>query len=133
MSHGHHHTLAPSGQGTVMLNIGREIGALVIHTDDRWHGHEIEVSRAGATGKRTHAAVRARHVQGQVSYCVVIDALPQGSYLIWQDAAEPLARVDVRGGAVTEYTWPADAVPGRGADGTPPPADGHDHHPRVTA
>lgn len=114
MTHGHHHTLAPSGEGTVMLNIGGGIGALIIHTDGQWHGHEIEVSRVGAPEERTHAAVRARHVHGGVSFCVVIDALPEGRYLIWQDTAEPLARVDVRGGAVTEYTWPADAVPGRG-------------------
>ncbi|GAA2514611.1 phospholipase [Pilimelia columellifera] len=114
MSHGHHHTLAPSTQGTVMLNIGEGIGALIIHTDGQWHGHEIEVSRAAAPTERKHAAVRARHVHGGVSYCVLIDDLPEDRYLIWHDAAEPLARVEVRGGAVTEYTWPAEAVPGRG-------------------
>lgn len=112
--HAHHHTLAPSGQGTVMLTLGGDLGALVIQADDRWHGHEIEVSPAEAPERRQHAAVRARHTPGGVSFCVVIDALPQGSYLIWQDAAEPLARVEVRGGAVTEYTWPSEATPGRG-------------------
>ncbi|MEV6303566.1 phospholipase [Actinoplanes sp. NPDC051861] len=112
--HHHHHTLAPSGQGTVMLNIGGTIGALIIHTDGQWHGHEIEVSPVGAPADRTHAAVRARYVRGGVTFCVVLDALPEGRYLLWQDAAEPLSEVDVRGGAVTEFTWPVDAVPGRG-------------------
>ncbi|SNY69565.1 phospholipase [Paractinoplanes atraurantiacus] len=109
-----HHTLAPSGQGTVMLDIGGDIGALIIHTDPRWHGHEIEVSPADNPSHRTHAAVRARHTSGGVTYCAVIDALPSGSYLIWQASVNPLTHLAVRGGAVTEYTWPTQAVPGRG-------------------
>ncbi len=40
----HHHTLEPSGPGTVVLNIGSGIGALVVHTPAGLHGHEIEVS-----------------------------------------------------------------------------------------
>ncbi|XVU22807.1 phospholipase [Actinoplanes sp. CA-054009] len=112
MTH-NHHTLAPSGQGTVMLNIGGDIGALIIHTGARWHGHEIEVSPAADPSHRTHAAVRARHISGGVTYCAVIDALPAGTYLIWQKAVNPLTHLDVRGGAVTEYTWPAHAEPGR--------------------
>ena len=108
-----HHTLAPSGEGTVMLTVGGNVGALIIHTDDRWHGYEIEVSRAETPGKRTHAAVRARHVHGETVYCAVLDALPEGAYLIWQDTAEPLTRLEVRGGSVTEYPWPASATPGR--------------------
>jgi hypothetical protein len=112
--HHHHHTLEPSGQGTVMLNIGGGIGALIIHTEGEWLGHEIEVSPAGAPDERTHAAVRARYVLGGVTFCVVLDALPEGQYLLWQDAPEPLAEVDVRSGHVTEFTWPVDAIPGRG-------------------
>jgi hypothetical protein len=113
-SHSHqHHTLAPSGQGTVMLNIGGDIGAMIIHTPGHLHGHEIEVSPVGTPGERTHAAVRARYVRGGVTFCVVIDALPAGRYLIWQEGDEPLSEIEVRGGAVAEYTWPETAVPGR--------------------
>ncbi|GAA4610275.1 hypothetical protein BJY16_007761 [Actinoplanes octamycinicus] len=111
--HHHHHTLAPSGQGTVMLNIGGGIGALIIHTSAREHGHEIEVSPAGQPDQRQHAAVRARYVRGGVTYCVVIDSLPEGRYAIWADGPDPLAEVAVRGGAVAEYTWPEYAIPGR--------------------
>ena len=60
----HHHTLAPSGQGTVVLNIGAGIGALVIYTPGSLHGHEIEVSPVTDPAVRTHAAVRARYVRG---------------------------------------------------------------------
>jgi hypothetical protein len=51
--------MAPSGQGTVVLDIGAGIGALVIHTPGRLHGHEIEVSPVTDLAIRTHASVRA--------------------------------------------------------------------------
>lgn len=102
----HHHTLAPSGQGTVVLNIGAGIGALVIHTPGRLHGHEIEVSPVDDPARRTHAAVRARYVHDGVLFSVVIDSLPGGRYVIWRDAVTPLAEVDIAGGSVTEFDWP---------------------------
>ncbi|WP_433790175.1 phospholipase [Actinoplanes sp. CA-252034] len=111
--HHHHHTYAPSGQGTVMLNIGGTIGALIIHTPATLHGHEIEVSPVGDTGHRTHAAVRARYVRSGVTFCVVIDSLPEGRYVVWQDDDTPLTQVEVTGGAVAEVTWPANLIAGR--------------------
>jgi hypothetical protein len=100
-----HHTYAPSGTGTVVLNIGAGVGALIIHTPGSLHGHEIEVSPVADQAARTHAAVRARYVRGGVTWSVVLDALPEGRYVVWRDPATPLAEVDVAGGAVTEYTW----------------------------
>jgi hypothetical protein len=108
--HHHHHTMEPSFQGTVVLNIGAGIGALVIHTPGRLHGHEIEVSPVGDAARRTHAAVRARYVRGGASFAVVIDSLPEGRYTVWQDPVTPLAEVDVPGGRVADFTWPTEAV-----------------------
>ena len=104
-----HHTPAPSGQGTVVLSIGAGFGALIIHTPGSLHGHEIEVSPVADAAVRTHAAVRARYVRGGVRWSVVIDRLPAGRYVVWRDPVTPLAEVDVAGGAVTEYEWPAAA------------------------
>ena len=109
MSH-HHHSLAPSGQGTVVLNIGAGIGALIIHTPGNLHGHEIEVSPVGEPGRRTHAAVRARYVRGGVVWSVVIDSLPAGRYVVWRDPVTPLDEIDVPDGAVAEFTWPVMAA-----------------------
>ncbi|MFI7601755.1 phospholipase [Actinoplanes sp. NPDC049681] len=107
----HHHTLAPSGQGTVVLNIGAGIGALVIHTPGSLHGHEIEVSPVEDATRRTHAAVRARYVRDGVMFSVVIDSLPEGRYVVWRDPVTPLAEVGVSGGSVTEYEWPEGTTP----------------------
>jgi hypothetical protein len=104
------HTLAPSGQGTVVLNIGAGIGALIIHTPGHMHGHEIEVSPVDDFTVRTHAAVRARYVHGGVSWSVVIDSLPAGRYVVWRDPVTPLTGVDVPDGGVAEVTWPDTAV-----------------------
>jgi hypothetical protein len=102
----HHHTFGPSYQGTVVLNIGGGIGALVIHTPGSLHGHEIEVSPVDDPEHRTHAAVRARYVRDGVLFSVVIDSLPAGRYTVWRDAGTALDEVEVAGGAVTEYEWP---------------------------
>jgi hypothetical protein len=59
---------------------------------------------------RTHAAVRARYVRGGVRWSVVIDNLPEGRYVVWRDPVTPLDEVDVAGGQVTEYEWPAEAA-----------------------
>jgi hypothetical protein len=107
--HEHHHTMAPSGQGTVTLNIGEGIGALVIYTPGRLHGHEIEVSPVTDPAHRTHAAVRARYVSGGVVWSVVIDSLEAGRYVVWQDPVTPLGEVDIPGGMVAEFTWPEGA------------------------
>ena len=106
--HGDPHTPAPSGQGTVVLDIGRDIGALVIDTPASLHGHEIEVSPVSDPAVRTHAAVRARYVRGGVRWSVVIDGLPAGRYSVWRDPVTVLDEVNVSGGTVTEYEW---AVP----------------------
>jgi len=108
--HHHHHTMAPSGQGTVVLNIGAGIGAVVIHTPGRLHGHEIEVSPVDDPATRTHAAVRARYVRGGVIWSVVIDSLPAGRYTVWQDPVTPLDEVDVPEAGVAEFTWPVEAA-----------------------
>jgi len=101
------HTLAPSGQGTVVLNIGAGIGALIIHTPAALHGHEIEVSPVADPTVRTHAAVRARYVRSGVCWSVVIDRLPAGRYVVWREHGSPLSEVDVPDGGVAEVTWPA--------------------------
>src|ERR1017187_7453133 len=46
----------PTGPGTVMLDIGPGVGALILHTPRELAGHEIEISPAGAQGaRRSHA------------------------------------------------------------------------------
>ena len=115
--HGHHHTMAPSGQGTVVLDIGGDIGALIITTPASRHGDEIEVSPVGDPARRTHAAVRARYTGGGVCWSVVIGGLVAGRYVVWRDAGIPAGEIDVVGGSVAQFDWPTAAPSGSGTPG----------------
>ncbi|GAA1991270.1 phospholipase [Kitasatospora viridis] len=104
--HTHAPLPAPSREGSVVLEIGGTLGALIIYTGPDEDGLEIEVSPTGDDTARTHAAVRPRHLAGRTTHCAVISPLPEGGYTIWRTPTTPLGSCTVRGGAVTEQLWP---------------------------
>ena len=95
----------PSREGSVVLDIGAGTGALIIRTSAADDGLEIEVSPLDDPGRRTHAAVRPRHLAGGSVHCLVISPLPAGPYTVWADADTPHGTVEVAEGAVSEYLW----------------------------
>jgi len=92
------HTLAASGPGTVVLDLGPGVGALVLHATAAEVGDEIDISPVGG-GARTHSAVRERQMPGGSVYCAVYPSVPAGDYTVW--LTSPVA-VSVVGGTVTE-------------------------------
>ena len=52
----------PSGPGTVVLELGPGVGALILHTPTELDGREIEISRDERGARRTHSQVRPRHM-----------------------------------------------------------------------
>ncbi|MFC4107420.1 phospholipase [Micromonospora zhanjiangensis] len=107
-THHHHHTLAPSYTGTVVLDIGGDTGALVIHTGPELLGAEIEVSPVdrGSTAPRTHSAVRPRRLGDAVLHSAVYPELTAGTYTVWATDDVPVGTVTINGGRVGEFTWP---------------------------
>jgi hypothetical protein len=104
----------PSGPGTVVLELGPGIGALVLYTPAELDGREIEISLdavPGAPGapaaRRTHSQVRPRHMASATKYAAVYPDLAEGSYTIWADSARPAGRVVIAGGRITNWSWPA--------------------------
>ena len=95
----------PSGPGTVVLELGPGIGALVLYTQADLDGAEIEIS-PGPGARRTHSQVRARHMPGGTRYAAVYPSLPAGRYTIWRDEHNPAATVTVAGGQATSCHWP---------------------------
>ena len=62
----------PSGPGTVVLELGAEVGVLVLFTPAELDGREIEISLDGhAAGRRTHSRVRPRHMPTVTKYAAV--------------------------------------------------------------
>ena len=97
----------PSGTGTVVLELGADIGALVLYTPADLDGREIEISLGGDPAvKRTHSLVRPRHVGSATHYAAVYPYLQAGDYAIWQDAHTQAATATIRGGQVTTCDWP---------------------------
>ncbi|MGH3160093.1 MAG: hypothetical protein ACRDNF_26455 [Streptosporangiaceae bacterium] len=98
----------PSGLGTVVLDIGPGIGALILHTPAELDGREIEISRSDVpSAVRTHSQVRERRTGASVRYAAVYPDLAAGDYTLWRDELTPLTEVSIAGGAITTCRWPA--------------------------
>jgi hypothetical protein len=97
----------PSRSGSVVLNLGPGIGALVLHVPSDLDGREIEISSlASPAAARTHSQVRERRAAGGAQYAAVYPDLTAGDYTIWRDATTELGVVTIEGGHVTSYHWP---------------------------
>ncbi|MFR9800507.1 hypothetical protein ACL02U_32110 [Streptomyces sp. MS06] len=99
----HDHNSQPSEPGSVLLEIGEDTAALIIHTEPAEDGREIHVSPADRPEHRTHAAVRPRRLADRTLYCVLISPLPAGTYTVWNDDGTAHGTVALDGGTVTEY------------------------------
>ena len=102
-----------AGQGAVMLDIGGDIGALVVETPPEMVGVEIEIRPAGANRDAAghthypHVAVVERPAPGGPVPSLVFGELSAGVYHLHDKGGdEVLARATVRGNAVTEMVWP---------------------------
>lgn len=97
----------PSGAGSVVLDVGADVGALVLYTSAAMDGQEIEISPHDIPGaRRTHSQVRERRVGAAVLYAAVYPGVSAGDYTIWRDAATSAAMVTIQGGQITECHWP---------------------------
>ena len=99
------HVHGPSGPGTVVLELGEDIGVLVLDVPPELNGREIEISPSGG-GHRTHSLVRERHLATGTAYAAVYPGLAAAAYTVWLDGDTPAGRVTIRGGQATRFRWP---------------------------
>jgi hypothetical protein len=90
---------------TVVLDIGEDVGALVIYTDADRRGREIEVSPRSDARRRTHVEVLERRIGDRPVFAAVFPGLSAGDYDIWEDAANPSDSVSIVGGKVATIDW----------------------------
>jgi hypothetical protein len=104
-----HHVDTPSRAGSVMLDLGDDIGALILDAPAELNGREIEISRAGddAGARHTHSMVRERVTEAGVSYAAVYISVPAGDYIVWREDETPAGTVSVRGGHIAHFRWPS--------------------------
>jgi len=110
-----------AGQGAVLLDIGGEVGALVVEMPESMVGSEVEIRalrgqgitshrhhRSAAHQHLPHVAVVRRPVVGGEVPSLVFPELTDGGYeLFCKGHPEAVVlRVDVVGGEVTTTDWP---------------------------
>jgi hypothetical protein len=99
-----------AGLGPVLLDIGGDIGAVVLSMPAELASREVEarpVGGAPAGCHLPHVGVLARSVAGRASHTAVFGELPEGRHELYLRPAGPVVlTVAVRGGEVTEADWP---------------------------
>lgn len=98
----HHH----AGDGATVLDIGDDVGALVLYTEAALAGAEIEISPAGRPLRRQHVAVHGREIGTGRVHAAVYYGLAAGTYDLWTHDNSVALTVHVSGGAITEAQWP---------------------------
>jgi hypothetical protein len=89
----------------VVLDIGDDVGALILYTSPALHRREIEVSPLDDDRRRVHTAVLRRSVNQHTLYAAVYPELPAGTYRIWADDPALTDRVSIAAGSVAEVDW----------------------------
>ena len=101
----HHHDYGPSWDGTVVLDIGGDVGAVVVHTPADLEGVEIELARGNEGVPFVHTAVRERRLLDGTVHAAVFAEVPAGSYTLVGLGSRPSTLLTVTGGHVTELRW----------------------------
>jgi hypothetical protein len=91
----------PSRAGSVVLELGAGVGALILDAPAELNGREIEISPAGggARAGRTHSLVRERRTGAGRGYAAVYPGLAAAGTVTIDD------------GRVTRYRWPGRSWP----------------------
>jgi hypothetical protein len=87
-----------------ILDIGQDVGALIIYTNESLRGKEIEVSPQGHDERKVHTQVLERRFNGHTFFAALYLELPAAEYQVWGDDQEPVAHVNIVGGCVAEIT-----------------------------
>jgi len=101
MTHSHHPPSYWTRRHTesVVLDIGDDVGALILYTSPERHTQEIDVSPLRADARRVHSAVLERRLNGRTFYAATYPELPAGEYQVWCDGSPHFI---ITAGAVAE-------------------------------
>ncbi len=90
-----------------VLDIGEDIGALVIYTAHEMLGNEIEVCPKGNHTQKIHTAVLERKINRRTLFAALFLELPEGDYIT---LTTPSSEITIIGGQVAELDWQASNV-----------------------
>jgi hypothetical protein len=98
----------PSGPGSVVLDIGGDIGAAAVYVPPSLAGSEIEIRPYGEPWLGQHVAVRERTLPDAAVWAALFPTLTAGRYEIrvrHGDPDGPSTDLTVAGGQVTTLHW----------------------------
>jgi hypothetical protein len=89
----------------LVLDIGDDVGALIIYADESCLGSEIDLTPAGAPrSHQTHTMVRRRRATGRDIIAGLYPELREGTYTVWGVGdSGPIGQVSVVGARVAEF------------------------------
>ena len=87
----------------VVLDIGDDVGALIVYASENCNGIELDLTAAGAERTHhTHTMIRRRRLLHNDVFAGVYPELTEGTYTIW-GRSRSLGDVVIVGGEVTEF------------------------------
>jgi hypothetical protein len=105
MSAEHHH-VRPGAHSAPVLDIGGEVGALVVYLADRPPTGELEACPVGQPAARFHTGVHHRSIstghggRDVWAWTAVFPEVTEGHYQLLDDGGVPMADIAVTGGSV---------------------------------
>ena len=92
-----------SDAGSVALDLGPGVGALVVRADGAAAGEELQIQSVDCATStyRTHAVARPRRLGTSTVTAAVFPAVPAGRYAVWRTPGAVVV-VEVVGGGVME-------------------------------
>jgi hypothetical protein len=88
----------------LVLDIGDEVGALILYADESCLGMEIDLTPVGAPrSHHMHTMIRRRRAVDREFIVGVYPELVEGNYTVWGIDGHPLGDVMIRGGQVSEF------------------------------
>jgi hypothetical protein len=89
----------------LVLDIGGDIGALVIYADETCLGSEIDLTPAGAPrSHHVHTMIRRRRATNRDIIAGLWPELREGTYTVWGlDDSGPIGQVTIVGAQVSEF------------------------------
>ena len=88
----------------------KEYGSIIVYLNEKFQGKEVIVgdSDSSSSGKKWHASVVSRTIDGQLTHAAIFPRLPEGKYYVragFNWFAEPKSTVSVFGGHEAEVDF----------------------------
>jgi len=83
-----------------MLDIGGDVGAVIVYLADQRVGEELDIRPVGDDAGRFHTGVHDRPVEGATTRVAVFPEVRTGAYELLDEHGDPFATLEAAGGEV---------------------------------